>query len=578
MWFGDSITGLGGTGAAVSARDQFWTDSRSRGLDVRAFARTYQGTVGEPHPYEPWSDGNSGYMIEDLTALMGGAPTITAPSPLTKNFIGLNGQPDLIVLGAGTNNIDTSGDSAATCETKLTTLLAQITATCPNARVIVTTIPSFYSPATPSGGIAAANASVAAYNAWILANVPGLSPLYSVVDPTPQWSNDTAYPPDGTHLTEEGAAARGRSVTDEAARLFSGRRGPVSPRPFKPRSQQASVRLPTAGTSKIQTNAPDAGWILPAASFAVGARIQILGLSAGVDNYVFSSCPVGGNGPANGFSVTIDASVSPPKWTIYLKGIAGAAASFAAPVVADLPIWLSWHVDDVARTITLWIAMPHSLSVAGSVYVCACVGGATGIAAFSQGDPNPLFNIGTDSTGVRGGPAMIVDNVWMASGKNLPGVFSFRPAFEAWVYDGTDIPGVTASLHCAEGTGAVVASGSGGQSATIATGDWSASGEVSWPSDENGDATPTAWTTVDMNDANQVLPSSSFNATTIELTGPMTGDHTITLPRRKGRIVTLNNKTIGGHNTPGIGLTGVSAGGSPGISRVYWDGVNFVPA
>jgi len=578
MWVGDSLTGTGGAAPMYGgSRNAAFTDARARGFNLRAFGRQAQNRVGLMLPYEPWCEGNAGYSIEDINALFGG-PSTGAPNNVsiaaTKNFIVANGAPDVICLMIGTNNVSGLGNSAATMVTKLMALLAQITSVCPTTRIIVETIPGFYSPSTPSGGIAAANATVATYNAWILANVPALNALYSAIDVAASLSVDSAYT-DGMHLNIAGQAVKGRLEVQELVRLYPHRYGATMPRVFRPRVQQASVNLPTKGTSKLQTGA-DNGWRIPAGSFAFGGRMQVTDYTAGAINYIMEGFPVGLDWNS-GFAFVIDDSLSPRQYLVYIMGTV--AGQFQAPFLVDQPVYFAVHADAAAKVVSLWLAAPISQSSPGAPYVCACVGASTGVTVWAQGTANPVLGVGTGSGGAQSGVAGNFDGLWLAQGASLPGVFTFRDAFEAWVYEGADIPGVMGSLPCTEGTGTTVASRVGGAAGTITSGGWMAPGEIPWASDEDTPQTPTSssqWATIAMGDANQVLPASAFNATTIEPTGALTADRNLTLPRRKGRILTINNRTTGAHNVVAIGASGTGVNCPVGITHVYWDGTNFV--
>lgn len=578
---GDSLTtgsAVGGPGGSLAA---LFTVARARGVNVRAF-----GPVANPagfgaglvasFPYEAWCAGYSGFKIEDITALFGGTATGTAPSPLIKTFLTTAGyNPDVICLMIGTNNAF-AGESAASMEAKLQTLLAQITSICPATRVIVETIPSFYAPAAPTGGLAAANAVVAAYNAWILthinglANVTPLNPLYSAIDVAANLSQDTAYT-DGIHLLENGQGQKGQLEATEIARLFPSRLGPRCPRSMKPRTRQPSANLPTKGTSQIVTGA-DNGYRLPAGNFLHGFRARLLDFAAGV-NYVTTAYPSGGSFTTGWALIYNGTSL---KWDFDFLG--NVVLDQLAPMTLGLPIWVFVHGDIVNGTITLWFAMPLSQSAPGqdTQYVVACVGAVAGVAAWAQASANPLFSAGTDPS-TRAGVAMDIDSIFFcATSASVPDVFHIRDVIEDIVFDGGEPPGLTASLPCNEGVGAP-ASRVGG-SAGVLTGGWTLAGEIAWPSDLDSASTPFLLASVAMADANQVLPNTQFQATTIEATGALTADRTLRLPRIRGKVWTINNKTTGAHNVTAIGFTGTGVNCAAGISRVYFDGTNFVAA
>jgi hypothetical protein len=406
-----------------------------------------------------------------------------------------------------------------------------------------------------------------------------LNPLYSVVDTAARVSVATAHT-DGYHLTIEGQSIKAHGSCEEIARLYPLRRGPAMPTKFKPRLQQSSIRLPTKGTSKAQATA-DAGWQLPAGNFLIGGRFSILDVQAALVPYLLTSYPSGSNS-GHGWAVAINTSTN--NLNVYLMTLGGTLGT-AFPFVLDQPFWLFIHGDYNAGIVTAFMAMPLSQSgqLGPGDWVVFQIGAALNVTQWAQGDASPLFNVGNDNAG-RAGVACTFDNVFMAQGASVPGIFSVGPGndlqemLEGVVYRGELPPGITALVRATENTGTTAASGVGGATMTITSGGWNAPGELVWPCDEDPSANPTAWATVAMADAAQVLPGSAFNATTIECTGALTADRNLQLPRRKGKVVTINNKTTGAHNVQAIGASGTGVNCAAGISRVYFDGTNFVAA
>jgi hypothetical protein len=85
---------------------------------------------------------------------------------------------------------------------------------------------------------------------------------------------------------------------------------------------------------------------------------------------------------------------------------------------------------------------------------------------------------------VDASPIGAIGSVFMASGS--AGRATIRDTIESLVFDGTNVPGLVASLPCTEGSGTTIASNVGGQSATLSGGGWYTAGQVA----RLGDDTP----------------------------------------------------------------------------------------
>lgn len=256
MWVGDSITQGFSSGTNVAGFRlplQQMLRAVRNDVDVIGFLHTYFDVdptfvayTGSPPLYamQRWAhSGYSGKKIEDVTAAY------------TSGAVATSGQPNIVYLMIGTNNV-AGGDSAATMQTKYNTLLDQVHATSPDAIIICCRICSFVAGSTVGGSLAAWNAVVATFDAW-LADV-GAGPTSSraycrYLDPN-STLGAADYISDGVHPNASGFSKIAQAYFDHFDGMFPVRRGRPFPRPFRLRGNPstASVKVATAALDFVQ--------------------------------------------------------------------------------------------------------------------------------------------------------------------------------------------------------------------------------------------------------------------------------------------------------------------------------------
>jgi len=429
-----------------------------------------------PEPQEPFCEGYPGETLTQLTTRWSAAGSCYV-------YVAARGVPDVVIVRCGTNDAS-AGASGATMWTRMQALLAAIVAICPTSKIIVESIPHFYSPAAPTGGLSAANAAIDAFNALMASGVPQLGTQYSFVDTVAGYSAADISTSDGTHDLPHAAASCGRKLFAEIVRLFPGAvlSGQIVPRRMRPRTAQASAKFVTTTTDQILGTA-DAGVRLPAGNFLGGMRVMFPTLPAAFAWLAYAA--PSGLGYTHGWAVGIDGSSTPKTLNYYDQGT-GAGAVIAKQIpTAGAPVWIFWHGDRTAGVVSLWVAMPEN-TLPDSPYVVFCLGEATGVAAWAQADASPILTLGKNASG--NGFAGAVDSFfYCATSADVPSRANIRQTLEAIVFDGAGAPGVTALWKCSEGTGTTIASSVGGSAGTL-TGSWYAAGAIPWQSDDRGGA------------------------------------------------------------------------------------------
>ena len=475
MLCGDSQT-TGSNVAPGSSRSTLWRLARQAGFDLRLVGPYKEPDIRSssdmrPWPGDPFCGAVAGYTIANLKALFDAAGTIYT-------HVGTFGAPDIIYVMIGTNDIN-AGTSGATAWASAQTLLASIRALCPQAHIVFETIPLFYTGSSPTGGIAAANVQVAAYNA-LLATVSSVDSNASFLDVCAGFSRADTHT-DGVHLRFSAQTERGAREFDKLVALRPTARlaSRVVPRTFRPRTKQASAKFTTTTTDKIVTTADD-GWKLPAGNFLGGARVCFQGGLPAAFAAIAQATQSGGS-YTTGWMVAFDGSSTPKTLNYYdVGGGGGATLNVQTPIVTDKPFWLFWHGDRANGVVSLWVAQAET-TVAGAPWTLMCVGKATGVAAWAAGTANAILTAGKNAS--FNGFAGTIDNIFYCN-TGVPSFKDLRPYLERIVFDGGTPPTKTAELVCDEGASTTCASSMGGTAGTL-TGTWSAAGTVAWPSDDS---------------------------------------------------------------------------------------------
>jgi lysophospholipase L1-like esterase len=320
MFVGDSITQGFSVGPHVGGfRLPLWQMIRAvrNDIDVIGFLHTYfdvdptyAAYTGSPPLYalQRWQhSGYSGKKIEDIT------------TNYTSGNVAVSGQPDLVFVMIGTNNV-AAGDSAATMETKYNTMLDQIHAVSPSARIVICAICPFVAGSTVGGNLAAWNGVRDTFVTWLADAVNG--PLATrryveFLDPTTGLSGADILS-DGVHPNASGFTKIARTYFERLDGLYSVRRGLTCPRPFRQRLLQSSLKLATASADFVQFSS-DASKSPATGDFAVSfdfyptslpatlgvlfqygvpytSGIMIASNGAGIGVYLISGAPIIGAG------------------------------------------------------------------------------------------------------------------------------------------------------------------------------------------------------------------------------------------------------------------------------------------
>lgn len=475
MMIGDSQT-TGSNPAPGGSRNTLWRLARQAGIPLRLVGPAKEPDIRStsdmrPWPGDPFCGAYAGETIAQLATRCAAAGTIYA-------YVALHGAPDCVFIMAGTNDLS-AGASGATAWASMQALLAAVAAICPTSKIVVESVPLFYSPAAPTGGVAAANVAVAAFNAAMAAGVAALGPQFSYLDACAGFSRADSYT-DGVHLQPNAQAERGAREFRKLVALFPGAvlSSQQVPRSFRPRTAQASATLAVVATDTIVTTADD-GWRLPAGNFLGGCRMMFTGALPTTFAAIAQATQSGGS-YSTGWAVSFAGNTTPKTINYYDKGGAGGVAIAAqSPVVAGQPFWLFWHGDYTKGTASLWVAMPET-QLPGAPWTLQCIG-AGAVAPWPQGNASAILSIGKNAS--FNGFAGTIDDVFYCN-SGVPGFADIRPYLEDIVFDGGTAPTRSGHLPINEGTGTSCASSMGGTSGTMTGATWLAAKAVPWPSDD----------------------------------------------------------------------------------------------
>ena len=474
MAIGDSQT-TGSNAAPGGSRNELWRLAREAGIALRLVGPTKEPDIRsttdmKPWPGDPFCAAYAGETIAQLTTRCAVNGSIYA-------YVALNGAPSVVFIMAGTNDIS-GGADGATAWASMQLLIAAVRSLCPQSKVVLESVPGFYAPAAPVGGLATANASVAAFNALMQSNAAGYGANFSYLDACEGFGAAEAFT-DGVHLRAFAQAQRGDREFRKLVALFPEAvlASDQVPRAFRPRTAQASAKFATIATDKIVTTA-DNGWRLPAGNFLGGCRMMF---GTSLPAALAAICE-GTNAASNyttGWMIAFSGGATPKVFAYYDKGGGGAAAITAqAPVIANQPFWLFWHGDYTKGTVSLWVAMPET-QLTGAPWTLQCIGSST-VAAWPQGNANAILTIGKN--GSFNGFVGNIDSVFYCNA-NVPDFAEIRPYLEQIVFDGGTTPTKTGFLPIDDGAGVTCASGMGGASGTL-TGGWTPAKALPWPSDD----------------------------------------------------------------------------------------------
>jgi hypothetical protein len=471
----------GGNSAPGGLRVEFWRLARAAGISLElrgpVTAPVYlTSTEIGPAPADPFCAGYAGETISQLTTRAQSGGSYHA-------FIQARGAPSVIVSGPLGISDANAGASASAMWTSYQSYLSALASLCPTSRIVVPSIGRFFAGSTPSGGIAAANAVVDAFNALLAAGVPALGPNYTYVDLTAGETSAHVNPADGVSVLPDFQAVMGARLFHHIVGLFpaSVLASEAVPRPPRPRASRPMVQLASTTDNVLITS--DNGWRIPAANTLIGARFMFSTPPSTFTNLIFSA-PTG-LGYNNGWLLALDGSAATKTLNFYYQHYSAANSGApvlnkAVPIRTGEPFWLFAHGDRTNGIWSLWCAMRETSTTAWTVY---CLGERSGVSAWTASDANPRVSFGKNTEVSDPGFTGAVGSVFIAGGSDVPTRSGARALIESIVFDGRTLPDVLGSLPCDEGSGTTCASNIGGSSGTL-TGGWYPAGEVAFPGDE----------------------------------------------------------------------------------------------
>lgn len=462
---GDSLT-TGSSSAPGGSRIAFHRRLRSVRSDVVGWGPVVQGLTQSLTLPDLRCAGYPGETIAQVT-------TRLQPAGSLGTYAATATAPRVLFHQLGTNDMS-AGTSSSTALTSMATYCALAQTTFPSAKHVLCSIPKFYSPAAPTGGLSAANANVAAFNTGLAALATQMGSNWSFIDSAAELSASHAHT-DGTHLTPEGQAIVGTAQARELERLFPVRSGPASPRPFTLRAAKSAASFMTTTTDNVTVT--DSGFELAASNFAFLAELRITGVAAGTTNAI-AQCTPSGQNYSHGWLVSYDASSN--NIGVYLASLGPSViASVPADALAGRPMWLIAHGDRSAGVVSVYLAYYPS---GGDQLAIGCIGQATGVSAWAAGDASGQLVVGKNAS--FGGFYGQIRRVEWSRGSLVPDVNGIVAAIEAAIYEGKSIPGCSGRFPLDEGTGTSVTTGNAA-TGTL-TGGWATAGSIPWPCDEKG--------------------------------------------------------------------------------------------
>lgn len=435
MRFGDSMSGGNGAGsvdeACLAYGRQLQILMRRKRDDIQWIGSRWNQPDGPFAALDGWHEGHPGYTIDELTT-----GRVADGTTGYVGWVATTGQPDVVVVSAGTNNFGT--DSGATCLTKMGTLLDAIKTVSPQAYVVVWSPPI---PPTASPNGVARTAFVAGLSALVASKggqffyVDAGSPLDSKADmgfdDSPQW----------THPNEHGRWKLARALADYLeTNVLPVPTGDVWPTPYGTSTAQGCVGFAGGNPARIYWNSANADLDLGAGSWSVALQVYFTSLPDGLHSLY-------GYGGAHPNQLLI-CQTTGGACTIYVDN-GGAPVISALPNAFKTGAWQSLFLvfDAAATTLTLWIdgvlayrklgvAVPsHNTGEINAGFGSNTNGGTPAIDGylrnfkFSRGSSVPSWDNGT--TGGAGAAQRRAAEAWHLNQENPPGVVASYPLSDA---------------------------------------------------------------------------------------------------------------------------------------------------
>lgn len=391
---------------------------------------------GEYSPMDWEHEGHSGYTMAQVQAGFAGWLATIATTP------------DVIVYPLGAN---TGGRTAAQMFNEdLPALLAPTRTALPRTPIIVTTVP-------PQGASAAVGA---AYNALLIAAAaagsgPFADPMVHLCDTCSDNTLGEHGPDRSVHENNFGYARYGIRLADGIESVLPARRGPVWPRPIRPRALSAKQGIAFLSPSDTASGT-NANCDIGSDSFAVDFEITPLqaqearAVGGATFRHILTLGGTYATGMticANGDALEVYLGSGGPK----LQDVPGVFGKAGVPVRGVV-------YGDRAKGILL-------LAIDGTIRSIV-----SGVAAWSFPTGNATVLGYNASLGMDAFPCEIRDLRVHRGAQGLPGYTTgvTRMAIESSAADGAPLPGTSAWFKCDDtATGSTVADDRGGTSLTL---------------------------------------------------------------------------------------------------------------
>lgn len=447
MLMGDSVT-FGGS-AGVSTDTGFRTDLyrllRAKRQNFQFIGTMQDGRSGFFVLGDWHHEGHTGFRIEQLDVT---------------TYFASAGKPDVLMLMIGTNNIS-NGQSGATCLGFLGTLLDTIKAQAPLAKVFVSSIPPWVSPAA---SFAAKEVEREAYNAGIAALCTARGSNFMFHDACGALTG-AHIQNDGIHPNRAGYGMIARNYADTLHKVLGTPFGLYMPRGLSTRPKQASYSMSTTNTITI----PYSVGLKPSASgpFSVGFWFRPSSLANG-----FFALVAYGTDYTRGYVLLLNIAAGVVQFSVYFR-TSGPVTFFTPASVLFVNKWhqIFFAYDSAAAEARLHITPEGMVG-----HLAMAVTNPTILTTTSAQDPTVM---GASNT-FNAAPGLY-DNLIVCSN------YAVTPAdVEAYYYEGILPPNVTAYYSISEGSGGTVANATGftANNGTASGGSWVAAGTNPKPFDE----------------------------------------------------------------------------------------------
>lgn len=458
---GDSLT-TGSNYAPGGPRTVFFGKSRKIHSNLVAWGPVQAGLSQSISLFDLRCAGYPGETIQNIN-------TRLQPGGSIYNYAELNSVPKLLFWMIGTNDLY-AGTTPSDALSYYRSMLDSAIALFPNTKHIIQTIPKFYSPAAPVGGLVLVNSNIDEFNSGLYALARNYNNV-SVLD-TSSKIPQSSYAPDGVHLSFEGQAIIGNLQANEYNRLFPIGRGDQAPRSLTLRTSEPCFNILTSTTDNATVT--DSGFELPAESFCLTLELRVTSFSTGTN--AIAQCTPNGQNYTKGWLLAYDGTNN--TLNLYIKNDA-----YTAQIPSDAfdgrPLIISVYANREKQIVSFYLSYIPSGGVDPQI---GCIGMNLNATQWTAGDVNGELVVGKNASysSVTGQ----VRRLEFSKGSNLPSIDKFITYLEAKVFEGVPIPGLSGLASLTEGTGTVFTTGN--LVAGVCTETWTSAGIIPWFYEEKG--------------------------------------------------------------------------------------------